>query len=96
MKGDHDTLATKTGNVLRAARERAGLSQSQVEERAGLAPSTLSQAECGYKLPVLGTLIKIARGLGVSASSLVADLEKEMGSGRKSPAGTGSPPGRRR
>lgn len=68
-------LAKRLGAAIREARQRVGFTQSEVDHRAGLSASATSQAENGTRLPSLPTLMKIATGLGVSASSLVAALE---------------------
>jgi transcriptional regulator with XRE-family HTH domain len=54
---------------LKALRSRAALSQSQLAERAGLGVSTVQQFEYGLREPSYGTLVKLARALGVSLSA---------------------------
>jgi transcriptional regulator with XRE-family HTH domain len=76
MNHERAALAKRLGRAIRSVREFAGLSQGEAERRAGLAPSALSQAENGLRTPSLCTLFKIADGLGVRPSALVAALEK--------------------
>jgi len=63
------------GEVLRAERERAGLSRSQLAARAGLRPGDLSRYERGVREPRLTTLVRLAGGLGLTPAELVDRLE---------------------
>src|SRR5262245_18977539 len=53
---------------LREVRAAAGLSQTGLAERSGVAASTIRQFEQSRREPTYGTLLKLARGLGVSLS----------------------------
>lgn len=55
---------------LRAARLRAGLTQAQLAQRAGVSRATINYIEKG-QLPQLRTLLKVARSLGVDARELI-------------------------
>lgn len=68
-------LAKRMGEVLREARSASGRSQAEVGRLSGLEPAAVSQAENGTRLPSLGTLMKLAAGIGVRASDLVARVE---------------------
>jgi transcriptional regulator with XRE-family HTH domain len=63
------------GDRLRALREKKTLSQQDIEERAGLAPCSLSSIEGGRTLPPVETLEKIARALEVPLHQLFYDGE---------------------
>lgn len=52
------------GAKLRAAREKLGMSQEDVAERAGVDRTYVSILECGQKSPTLDTLEKICAALG--------------------------------
>jgi transcriptional regulator with XRE-family HTH domain len=83
---------------LRELRDRAGLSQPGLAERAGVSVGAVRQLEYGRREPTYGTLVRLARALGVS---LAAFDVPEKGSGRpgRGPPGEKgrSPPrGRRR
>ena len=54
---------------LKALRAEAGLSQSVLADRAGIAVTTLRQFEYGLREPSYGSLVKLARGLGVSLAA---------------------------
>jgi nitroimidazol reductase NimA-like FMN-containing flavoprotein (pyridoxamine 5'-phosphate oxidase superfamily)/DNA-binding XRE family transcriptional regulator len=74
---------TDTGRRIREQRERAGLSQPETAERAGLAPQYLSYLETSPDAaPTQATLIRLAAALGTSVGAL-------------SGAGLGAPPGHR-
>ncbi len=52
--------------VLRSARERAGLSQRQLAERAGTSQATLSAYEHGRKQPSVATFERLLAAAGVA------------------------------
>lgn len=52
------------GSLLRDARGRAGLSQSELGRRAGVARSVISAYEAGARQPALPTLAKLIRAAG--------------------------------
>lgn len=58
------------------ARADAGLTISQLAERAGVSRDTISKAEKGQHSLQAGTLSKVARALGLSASQLLAEEER--------------------
>ncbi|QEH38217.1 DNA-binding transcriptional repressor PuuR [Aquisphaera giovannonii] len=70
MPGGLSRWAQGVGGRLRAARERAGLSQAQLAERAGLTQSHVSRLENAEHSPTRLTLEKLARALGVAAEGL--------------------------
>jgi transcriptional regulator with XRE-family HTH domain len=64
---------TSIGSTIKRLREEIGLSQRQVEERAGLANGYISLVEKGERTPKAGTLTKIAQALRVPIAALVGD-----------------------
>ena len=72
------------GKALRARREKAGLTQEQLAQAAGLHWTYISQIERGVKSPTVLVLHLLARGLGTSKSSLMAALERLEGTGIRS------------
>lgn len=58
-------------NILRH-RDRLGLTQRQLAEKAGLSQPAVAQYELGQKKPSLNALFKLAVALGVDASELLA------------------------
>ena len=60
---------------LRRLRAAKGLSQEELAGRAGLHASEVSRLERGVREPRLGTIARLARGLGVPAEKLVAGID---------------------
>lgn len=53
------------GDHLRNHRKLTGISLRDASERTGLSRTYISQIECGYTLPLEGTVRKISKGLGL-------------------------------
>ncbi|MBI5543541.1 MAG: helix-turn-helix transcriptional regulator [Deltaproteobacteria bacterium] len=66
-----DELAMALGDVARAARVRAGLTQADVAERVGIATEVYGRLERGLMLPSVETLRKLSRVLGIAADALL-------------------------
>jgi transcriptional regulator with XRE-family HTH domain len=60
---------------LRRQRRAKGLSQEQLAEKTGLHPSEVSRLERAVREPRLGTIVRLARGLGVSPAKLVEGVK---------------------
>lgn len=69
------TPEERFGANLRRQRLANGLSQEQLAEKTGLHPSEVSRLERAAREPRLGTIVRLARGLGVSAAKLVAGIK---------------------
>jgi len=65
-----------SGAVLREARLRAGLSQSELARRAGVAQSVISMYESGHRQPALPTLAALVAATGLD---LVLELRPAPG-----------------
>jgi transcriptional regulator with XRE-family HTH domain len=67
-----------SGDLLREARLRAGLTQAELAERAGTARSQVSRYERGDVLPSLETLRRLIRecGLDLAFRLFTADLDE--------------------
>jgi len=63
------------GEVLRAKRKEAGLSQEKLALDVGLERTFISMLERGQRQPTLTTLLKIAPALRCSAADLVREVE---------------------
>lgn len=61
-----------TGEKIRAARKRKGLTQKQLGELCGIAEPTIRRYELGKLNPKMETLIKIAEPLGVNWDELTS------------------------
>jgi transcriptional regulator with XRE-family HTH domain len=64
------------GERLRSIREEKGLSQGDIERRTGLVRCYISRLENGHTIPVLGTLEKLARALGIPLYQFLYDGDK--------------------
>jgi len=64
------------GKELRKAREKSGITQEELADRAGLHRTYISLLERDKKSPTLTVLFRVCRSLGISASRLIARLEK--------------------
>jgi transcriptional regulator with XRE-family HTH domain len=70
---------TALGAAIRAIREEQGLSQNRLAETTGLTQGWLSDTENGRRNPSWSSLIRLARGLGISIGELVARAEALAG-----------------
>ena len=59
---------------LRRARNEAGLSQEQLSDLCGLHATEISRLERGVREPRLGTIVRLARGLGLRPADLLAGI----------------------
>jgi transcriptional regulator with XRE-family HTH domain len=59
---------------LRRYRAAAQLSQEQLAAKSGLHPTEISRLERAVRDPRLGTIVRVARGLGIGAEQLVAGI----------------------
>jgi transcriptional regulator with XRE-family HTH domain len=67
--------AAALGRAVQAIRAEKGISQVQLSENTGLMQSWISNVEHGRRNPSWNNVIRLAQGLGVSASELVARAE---------------------
>jgi transcriptional regulator with XRE-family HTH domain len=70
------------GEELRNARHAAGLTQEALSFRAGLDRTYISQLEHDKKSPTVAVLFRLCDALGVSASELIARVERRRPAGR--------------
>jgi len=68
-----DAVNKQVGSQVREARRRAGLTQSALAERAGIAFETVSRIERGTLNTTVRTLLAIAEALGVEPGALLVD-----------------------
>jgi transcriptional regulator with XRE-family HTH domain len=71
---EQSEILRTVGLNLRAARLRAGLSQEELGLSSGLDRTYISGIERGVRNPTVVALAKVARGLDVSVSELVAEI----------------------
>lgn len=71
------------GDELRKAREAADLTQEQLSFAAEIDRTYISQLENNRKSPTVDVLIRICKALGVSASEVLARVERSAKPARK-------------
>lgn len=64
-----------TGQLIKAARKKAGMTQAQLAEKLGISYVGVSQWENDLRNPKLDTLQRIAAALGVPVQDLISDWE---------------------
>lgn len=64
-----------TGQLIKAARKKAGMTQAQLAEKLGISYVGVSQWENDLRNPKLDTLQRIASALGVPVQELISDWE---------------------
>lgn len=62
------------GETIRAQRHRAGLTQAELAELAGIGRLHLHHVESGRRNPTVLVLVNLAKGLGVPAGELLGDV----------------------
>jgi len=70
-----ESLEVRFGEILKELRKKKKLSQEELATDCGLDRTYISLLERGLRQPTLGTLLRLAEVLGVSASSIVKQLE---------------------
>lgn len=62
------------GRAIKTARTKAGLSQLGLAKKSGISQEWLCRIEGGHRVPETGTIIKLARALGIQAGTLLEGL----------------------
>lgn len=73
-------VAKAFGAVIRVERERQEIAQDRFALLAQVDRSYYGKLERGERQPSLALLLRVAKGLGVPAASLVAHVEADLGS----------------
>lgn len=77
--GDRKRTPTEAfGQVLQELRAKRGLTQEALALEAGTERSHISALERAEKGPSLGTILRLARALGMSAGEIVAMVEDRL------------------
>lgn len=76
-------IAVRFGERVRALRHQAGLSQAELAQRSGLAPSSVSKIETGQMSPTYDVLLRLAKGFDLDLTALLAAERRDV------PAGAG-------
>lgn len=70
------------GQLVRAAREAAGLSKRQLSLAAGLSESYVGKVEAGHLNPTIGAFARIAESLNLNDREIVLIVKVEGARGR--------------
>jgi transcriptional regulator with XRE-family HTH domain len=73
-------LSKAFGEVVRTRRSRLAISQEQLASQSGLHRTYLSRIELGKVRLGLDAAWRVASGLGIPLSQLIAEAEKQAGS----------------
>jgi transcriptional regulator with XRE-family HTH domain len=73
------TVAQRFGANLVCCRKRAGLSQEDLGERAGLHRTAIGLLERGARVPRIDTLLKLAAALDIDSTELLDGIKWEPG-----------------
>lgn len=68
-----DKPAVKVGEIVKAKRQAANLTQEELSLRSGLAQSHISQIENGRRNPPIGTRKKLAEAIGCPLHDLLPE-----------------------
>lgn len=66
-------VLSQFGDRLRHHRRRAGLTQGELAERAGIARQSVNNIEVGRFAPTIETVARLAEAIGVPAAELVGE-----------------------
>ena len=61
------------GKRMQDTRIAKGLTQAELAEMVDLTPKYLSNLECGFRMPRMGTFVDIANALNIDANTLLVD-----------------------
>ena len=70
--------AETVGAAIRQVREKKGISQEVVSRFAGIGRTHLSASVRGQRKPTLETFFRLSEALGMAASDLMREIEKEI------------------
>lgn len=76
---DGALILAAVGGAVRECRLRAGLTQAELAERAGIGRPHLNHIEGGRKNPTVVVLVHLARSLGVAPGELLTHVSPTAG-----------------
>ncbi len=68
-------ITAEVGSRIRYHRKERKMSQEELAEKSGLHPSYIGQLERGVKKPTIDSLYRITKGMDMSISDFLKDLE---------------------
>lgn len=78
MDRTNEPLVAAFAEILRKARERAGLTQEELADRAQVSVRFVSFLETKRRQPSLSALAAVSVGLGIEMSELVKEVEDRL------------------
>lgn len=69
------TITSEIGNRIRFYRKKKGLSQEKLAELCNFHPTYIGQIERGEKNATIESIYRITKGLGISMSQLLENIE---------------------
>ena len=78
MERSNSALVAAFATTLREERLRLGLTQEDLADRADVSARFISFLETGRRQPSLSALAAVSKGLGLSMSTLTANVEKRL------------------
>ena len=76
MATAHPSFQVALGKAVKARREELGLTQEELANEADLHQRWISNLECGWRNPSLRSIQRLARGLDLTPSELLARGER--------------------
>lgn len=76
MEQSNDKLVAAVADVLRERRERTGLTQEDLAERANMSARFISFLETGRRQPSLSALAALSAGIGNGMAVLATEIER--------------------
>lgn len=76
MPRELSPVALPLGRALRTLRNERGLTQTELGERAEIHATWVSHLESGRLNPTIGSVFRLAKGLGIKPSELVSRTEE--------------------
>lgn len=75
MDRSNQPLVAAFADALREARQKAGMTQEELAERADVSVRFISLLETGRRQPSLSALAAVSAGLGMTISALIMTVE---------------------
>lgn len=71
MPAGSNRIAKQLGLTVRKLRDEAGMTQATLAEKADLKPNFIGEIERAEKIPSIDSVVRIARGLGITGEKLL-------------------------
>ncbi len=91
-RGIAEGVALRFGQNLRRSRQRAGLSQEELGERAELHRTEVGRLERGDRIPRIDTLLRLAGAMAIPPAELVDGIDWTPAPSRRGAFTFGTPP----